>query len=32
MKNQRLIYLAVPVLFILLVSNLLNFTVSTTQY
>ena len=32
MKNQRLIYLAVPVLFILLVSNLLNFTVSTTRF
>ena len=32
MKNQRLIYLAVPVLFILLVSNLLNFSVSTTRF
>jgi hypothetical protein len=32
MKNQRLIYLAIPALLILVMSNLLNFTVSTTRF
>jgi hypothetical protein len=32
MKHQRFIYLAVPVLLILIVSNLLNFTVATTRF
>ena len=31
MKNQRLIYLAIPLLFTLLVSNLLDFTSSTSR-
>ena len=32
MKNQRLIYLAIPAILTLAVSNLLDFTVSTTKF